>query len=174
MNRIISAFATFATVATLFGHAATVNAGETAKSNDIHATHAHHAHHLGVFLGAASNLDHDHTDFAVGADYEHRLPVWQARLGLGAFVEHVTAEHAETILAPMLAVHPAGGLKLLAAPGLMLTEDHHGDSASHFLLRFGAGMDFSISGFSLTPTLNLDLVEDSKALVYGMTIGKGF
>ena len=52
----------------------------------------HHNHHIGLFGGFTNDLD-EHNDFTLGLDYVYRLPVWEQRLGMGAFGEVIFAEH---------------------------------------------------------------------------------
>ena len=156
-------------------------AGTENKSQDSHHEEHHvHKHHFGVFSGMASNLDGKHSDFALGVDYEHRLPFSHNRFGVGLFGEYVSADHSETILGAGLLFHPGKGFKFMAAPSAVFAEEAgHGEVAETettktFLFRVGVGKDFHVSQFSITPTLNLDFVDGHKVLVYGLTFGKGF
>ena len=138
-------------------------------AEESHGHNVFHKHHVGVFAsGATTNLHEDHTSFTLGADYEYRI---SPRVGIGVLGDVVFAPHRETILAGALVTHPAGGLKVLFAPGVIFID---GSSENHFVARFGFGYDFHVARASLAPTFNLDVIEGHVSLVYGVTLGFGF
>ena len=136
--------------------------------------HDIHKHHIAVFVGATSNLDAEHTDFTAGIDYEFRTPFLHNKLGIGLFGEIVFAEHKETIVGLPIVYHPSESFKFLVAPGMAFAEDDHGHSHKEFIFRFGTAYELHVSGFSISPTLNADLIDGHFSLVYGFSLGFGF
>jgi hypothetical protein len=159
-------------------------------------SHHVHSNHIAIFAGLTSNLEHEHTDFSLGLDYEHRLPRWHNLLGIGIFGEIVFAEHTEYIVGVPVFLHPGGGLKFWLAPGLLMMEtvadiprEHFilkennnrllADSESssigqEFLIRLGVGYDFHIKNISISPAMSADIINGHLALVYGIYFGIGF
>ncbi|MDH4130016.1 MAG: hypothetical protein OEV44_14760, partial [Spirochaetota bacterium] len=86
-----------------------------------------HNHHIAIFLGLTYNkhLELDkQTFFVAGADYEYRLPFASRLLGLTAIFDMTFATHKVKLLAGGLVLHPYGGLKLIAAPGMEFEGGH--------------------------------------------------
>lgn len=140
-------------------------------------SHHVHSHHLAIFSGATNNIDAEHTDFTLGAEYEYRLPIWQNRLGIGVIGERVFADQPENILAGAALLHVGKGLKFLAAPGVVFAKhESHGETETvkEFLFRTGVAKDFHVGRFSVTPALNFDFIKGHVSVVYGLTFGKGF
>lgn len=151
-----------------------VRANEAEGHSDGNEHHAN-AHHAAVFAGlTTSSIDteHAHTDFSLGLDYEYRLSFLDRLLGIGAFAEVVFSEPTEYLLGIPFALHPIGGLKALIAPGIAIAKVE--EIETRFLLRLGAAYDFHIGIFSITPTVNLDIIESHLSLVYGLAFGVGF
>ena len=143
--------------------------------------HAHfHKQHLALFAGATSNFTHTSTDLSIGIDYEYRL---NHLFGLGLAGEYIATGTGEIIAGVPFFIHPANGLKFTAAPLLIFIDEHHEEETDHheeetgkeakFALRAGAGYSFHFGKISVGPTINFD-IGDSKALVYGVSIGIGF
>lgn len=167
------------------------------KTHDHHHEMGHHhSHHIGLFSGFTNDLE-KHNEFTLGLDYSYSLPVWEQRLGIGAFGEVVFAEHIEYLLGVPLLLKPASSLFLQIAPGIVIVdtgsaeEEHHSESQlakvsaseedghesssnNHFLFRLGAGYGIDLGNPILTPTVNLDLVDGTEFLVFGISLGKGF
>ncbi len=153
------------------------------------AAHEFHANHVAVFLGATTKVgdsEDSETAFTFGVDYERRI---SRLLGIGLALDWAVSEHERDFLFLVpLVVHPAGGLKLLAAPGLELGTEvaHEGEAGaeseaestethSYFAFRFGAEYQFDLGRFSIAPALYLDLIAESRnAWVYGLVLGYGF
>ncbi|MES0490636.1 MAG: hypothetical protein ABUK01_11620 [Leptospirales bacterium] len=143
--------------------------GEEVHQNE----HADHANHLGIFLGATSHLGaHGTTVFTAGLDYERKfVPLFGAGILFDFPFESENYEFAMIVAVP-LSLHPFAGLKVTVAPGI-----EYAHSATEFLLRAGLGYDIAIGKYTLTPTLSYDYVfsaHPTSALVYGLTIGRGF
>ncbi|MFP4528576.1 MAG: hypothetical protein ACLFQX_08510 [Candidatus Kapaibacterium sp.] len=160
---------------------------------DGHNTHSYN-HHLGVFVGAASNLEYEYTDLAVGVDWEFFLHGTSPSLGIGLMAEVVLADHMEYIAAVPVFVHPWAGLKFWVAPGAIYAHPHevHTDDTGHkffrrdrpqvgdegtseawtnFLLRVGVGYDFHVDEYSIAPTVSADIFKSQVAIVWGVTFG---
>lgn len=141
-----------------------------------HQGEAHHDNHVAVFLGATHNLDHEQTDFTVGAEYERQLT---DQLGLGVFAEEIFADNEETILGG-LALYHLDAVRLFAGPGVVFakhsTAGHHDEDErkSELLLRVGCGYDFHADKYSVTPTLSIDYIDGDYAIVFGVGTGLGF
>jgi len=155
--------------------------------------HHTHSNHLAIFSGLTSNMKHEHTDFSLGLDYEYRLPMWHDLIGIGLFGEVVFAEHTEYLAGIPIFLHPVGGLKFWAAPGLLMmevadhtTEEHlfhksnnnelfaDGESTTieqEFLIRIGFGYDFHVKNVSISPALSADIINGHLSLVYGIYFG---
>lgn len=134
-----------------------------------------HKNHLALFAGATSNLEHSHTAFTLGIDYEYRF---SEKLGAGLLAEYIFEDHTEILLGVSIVWHPVSNLKILAAPLVALTVlDLIPDGTklhSEFGFRAGAGYDFHIKNHSIGPTVNLDFIDGNTALVYGLNFGFGF
>ncbi len=147
-----------------------------------HSDHHVHDFHLAVFGGLTTNMDADHTDFSLGGDLEYRLPIMDRRLGIGILGDVVFAEHTEIILGVPLFFHYGGGFKVFAAPGIAILEHTHVDILGHkhtekeeeFVVRLGAGYDFHIDNYSITPNVSADFIDGNTSLVYGIALGIGF
>jgi len=149
--------------------------------------HASHRHHLAALIAATSNLDHHHTDFTLGGDYQYRIA---SRWAVGGFGEVIFAEHTEYLLGIPLYFFLTERFWLRTGPGVEFVteslEEHEGHSVSSsssqtpttteskFLFRLGAGYNIELGGLTLTPSLDLDLVRNARALVWGLNIGKSF
>ena len=163
--------------------------GEAHHGAHHEAHHGHHARHLAVFSGVTRASGE--SDFTLGADFEYRLPHFEGLLGVGALVDATFGDGGHVIVAAPLFVHPHGGVKLVAAPGIERVDGggkgHGGDHAgkalaggggkgSHteFLFRLGVGYDLHLGGWSLTPAYNVDFVDGHRASVIGVNVGFGF
>lgn len=127
------------------------------------------AHIVGVFVGAT---DADTTEFTFGLEYELKF---SDKFGIGAVVEHIpNAHHGDGVTVGLAALHfhPAGGLRLTAGIG---EEWVHGDHpTSHGLFRLGAAYDFHVGDFGVAPTINVDFVNHTEVIVFGVAVSKHF
>jgi hypothetical protein len=128
--------------------------------------HHGHKHHTAVFFG--NTHDHHGEDaFTVGLDYEYKLC---ELFGVGALVDYAGDDIDSTVLAAGLFIHPMENLGLLIAPG-----NEHKDGEDEFVVRLGASYNIPMHGFSLAPTIDVDLLSGGHAnWIYGIGIGRGF
>lgn len=153
--------------------------------------------HVALFSGATTNFAHDATDFTLGLDYERRLPWADGMFGVGLFAESIFAEHSEYLFGLPLFAHPYEGLKIYAAPAVIIAEvpaDAHGgghsfdkfkrdfplasddetNSETKFVVRVGLGYDFHVNRISLGPLFEVDYMDGDWAGIYGLSFGFGF
>ena len=109
--------------------------------------------------------------------------------------EVVFSNHKEYLVGIPIFIHATDGFKFIIAPGYAFAEtvidtSNHTNKISkkeitlsgsteseiekHFLLRLGVGYDFHIRSFSITPTLNFDIIQGKASMVYGIAFGLGF
>jgi hypothetical protein len=144
----------------------------TGDSHSAHKAHHLHRNHLALFTGATTNFEHESTDFTIGVDYEYRV---NDMFGIGLLGEIVYAEHKETIVGVPFFIHMKNApLKIVLAPGVIMAEDHHHHKYEKFLFRGGLGYDIHMGDYSVTPTLNADVVDGDVSLAYGIAFGVGF
>jgi len=161
-----------------------------AEEEEHGETHEHrfHRNHLGVSLAATTQLEEGGgTHFTLGADYEYRL---SQLIGIGVIGELIFAEETEYLFALPLFLHVTESLWFRIAPGFEVAhhskeegdvhaeEDHgngdHTSQETEFFMRIGVGYGFIAGGFTITPTVDLDIFRKHTSLVWGISIGKGF
>ena len=75
-----------------------------------------------------------------------------------------------TVAAGALFLHPGAEFRLLAAAGSENRQGH-----DEFVVRVGAAYDINVSGWTLSPTVNVDFLDSNhENWVYGMALGRGF
>ena len=147
-------------------------------AQDQDGDHGFHPHHVAVSVGGMTPLSETaQTSFAVGADYELRLdPTW----GMGLGADFTFGDHKRTALFGAGATwRPTSAFRLLTGPGLELVEkDKEGGgtkTTAFFVWGFGAAYEVHVGRLSLTPTVYLDFVGETKTnLTYVIAIGTGF
>lgn len=142
---------------------------------------------IGVYVGALSNLETNETGPGVGFDYAREVG---EKFGVVGIAEWANAGEREAMFAGGLEWKPGGNIKLVFAPGVVLTKveeedsdedssDDDGDSESFsrealFAFRTGIGYMFEVSHVPLTPMIYFDIVQSDDGvdahLVYGLTI----
>ena len=115
-----------------------------------------------IFVGGTHQDDDN--EFSVGATYERRL---DEKIGLGLTAEYTKAR--EYVVIVPLFWHPAEPWRFLLAPGTEID-----DGENEFLVRVGGSYEFGFPGWSLSPELNVDYVDDDFALVVGVSFGWKF
>jgi hypothetical protein len=137
-----------------------------AGAEDQHSVHEEfHRHHMGLLLG---NTQEGHENgFTIGADYEYRLT---KLVGLGGVAEYIGGDFDSFVLSGLFFIHPYRGLRFVLGPGF-----ENRDSDNKFFLRAGVGYRFHVGdAWTIAPELNVDFFERDEALVYGVSIGRGF
>jgi len=131
-----------------------------------------------LFLGGVTETSESATGFGAGLGYVRRLSsLW----GLGVAGELSTTDVGRAwLLNVPIYFYPAGGLGLKAGPVLEGSDEASEDGedserATNFGVRFGAAWEFEVGErFTLSPEVNLDLVDGSVTWVYGLSFGVGF
>ena len=145
--------------------------------------HAFHHHHLAVFVGATTPFNSasgGKTAFTIGADYEYRVtPIVGAML----LFDHVTGRHKrDWLFAAMFAVRPIDALRLATGVGFELADKDVTSGGTtitqtkaYFVWPTRASYDFHAGNFTISPTLGIDLIGETKTnIVYGLGFGYGF
>lgn len=122
-------------------------------------------HHVGLLLG---NTEEGHENgFTIGADYEYRL---KQVVGLGGVTEYIGGDFDSFLVAGLVFIHPYRDLRFVIGPGV-----EKRDSEYVSLLRLGIGYRFHVGkAWTIAPEFNVDFGERDEALVYGVSIGRGF
>ena len=139
--------------------------------------HFHH-HHVGVLVGGMTPLaETSETSWALGAEYEYRFnELW----GTGLGVDFTFGDHKRTALvATGVSYRVTPAFKVATGPGLEWVEkDKPGGGTKttpYFLWGFLFAYDFHVGSVTLSPTVYLDFVGETKTnLTYGIAIGTGF
>jgi hypothetical protein len=122
------------------------------------------ANALELFLGFT--YDDSENEPSIGMTYERRM---QEKFGWGLIVEFTDSATRETVVAVPFFWHPAEPWRVLAAAGV-----EKSDGANNFLFRVGGSYEIGFSGWSLSPEVNVDFVDRSAVLVYGVSFGWKF
>ena len=109
-----------------------------------------------VFVGVTH--DNGENEASLGITYERNF----GRFGTGIIAEFTKADSRESVIALPFFWHPAEPWRTVVAVGVENSDD--GDA---FLTRVGASYEIEFSGWSLSPEVNLDFVDDSTVLVFG-------
>ena len=137
-----------------------------------------HRNAVELFLGGVTETDESATGFGVGLGYvRHLSTMWS----LGVAGELSTSEVSRDWLITIpVYFKPTGGLVLWTGPvieGSDEAPEDGGDSerATNLGVRFGTAWEFEVGErFTLSPEVNLDLVDGSSTWVYGLSVGVGF
>ena len=111
-----------------------------------------------VFVGITH--DEGENEASLGLTYERKFD----RFGTGFIMEFTNSETRETVLAVPFFWHPVEPWRTVVAIG---TEINDGDNS--FLTRVGGSYEIEFSGWSLSPEVNVDFVDDDTVLVYGVS-----
>lgn len=146
--------------------------------------HGFHPNHIALFAGATTALNKEKggtTSFTLGADYERRIT---PKVGVMGLVDFAIGDHKRTvILAAMFAWRPADALRIALGPGAEWVEkDEVGEGGetktkrkAYYVTASRLSYDFHVGQLSISPTLGLDFIGETKAsLVYGVSFGLGF
>ena len=110
-----------------------------------------------VFVGITH--DDGENEPSLGVTYERRM---QEKFGTGFIIEFTDADNRETIVALPFFWHPAEPWRVVVAVG-----NEYDDGEHRFLTRVGGSYEFEFSGWSLSPEVNVDFVDDRTVLVFG-------
>jgi len=176
---MIYKFIKYTTMALSFSMA-TIAFAEEGELKNVHGNEEHeehgHKNHVALFLGATTFLgDHAEHLFTAGIDYEYRIMPLIGAGVLADFPIRFSGYEFEGIFAPFIAVHPAGGLKVILAPGIEIVAGEFGFQA--FVMRVGTGYDFHLGSVSIGPSVSYDYTVHHgghSAIVYGLAAGTGF
>jgi len=119
-------------------------------------TEAEDRNFIELFVGITH--DDGENDPSLGLTYEHRF----GRFGTGFIAEFTKADRRETVLALPFFWHPADPWCTVVAIG---TEFNGGKNS--ILTRVGGSYEFECSGWSLSPEVNVDFVDQGAVLVIG-------
>jgi hypothetical protein len=125
-------------------------------------------HTIAVFLGVS---DGEEAEFTFGGEYELR-PL--ELFGFGVVVEHAPGGHdgdGVTVVLGSAFLHPWLGSRLGFGLG---SERVSGGDGGEFLVRTSAGYEVKAGSTSITPSLSLDFVDDTEAVVVGVAFGLTF
>ena len=116
----------------------------------------------------------------MGVDYLYR-PNNENPWAYSIMVEAVFAEHTEYVIALPIYHYIMGEWWLRAGPGIEIIqqEEHHGNEVEtkahiEFLFRIGTGYSFHVGNIVWSPSVDIDLVRNNDALVWGLNIGYSF
>ena len=124
-------------------------------------------HGIELFLG--NTQDDGENGFSVGLSYEYRL---NQLFGIGGIVEYAGGDFKKWTLGVPFFLHPYKGWRFLVAPGVSIPDN---DDDDEFLFRVGAAYEFEIGEkWANTPEFNVDFVDNSEELVYGLSFGYKF
>jgi len=140
--------------------------------------HSFHHNHVAILAGAMTPLSEtSQTSFALGADYEYRF---NERWGTGVGIDFTFGDHKRAaLIATGVAYRPVPALRLGTGPGLEVVEKDKPEggtkSTPYFLWGLSAAYEFHVGRLSVSPTLYLDFVGETKTnLTYGIAVGTGF
>ena len=119
-------------------------------------TEAEYVDFIEVFVGITH--DDGENDPSLGVTYEHRF----GRFGTGFIAEFTKSDRRDSVLAVPFFWHPADPWRTVVAIG---TEYNEGENS--FLARVGGSYEIEFSGWSLSPEVNVDFVDEGTVLVVG-------
>ena len=134
---------------------------------------------VGLFFGGTVPLDEfaaGHAGYTLGIEYERRF---NPTFGAMIIAEYVSEKHKRESLAATLFAYRIKQFRLAAGPGVELLEkDEQGGStkeSSYFLFATRATYNVHLRRFTLSPTIGLDFIGESKTnIVLGLALGYGF
>ena len=131
-----------------------------------------------LFIGGVTETDESATGLGVGLGYvRHLSTMWG--LGVSGELSNTDVSRDWVIIIPVY-FYPTGGLVLWTGPLIEGSEDvpeDGGDSerSTNLGVRLGTAWEFEVGErFTLSPEVNLDLIDGSVTWVYGLSFGVGF
>jgi hypothetical protein len=151
--------------------------------SEEHSADAHlDKNHLAVFVGGTSQVEKKGTHFSLGLDYLRGLTEsrqWAA----GGFAEVIFTKHPEWLFGALLFYQPAGTFWIRTGPGIEFLTHEETDpecncvyttSHTEILYRIGVGYSFHTKNLTFAPSVDIDFVRSTTAVVWGLNIGKSF
>ena len=137
-----------------------------------------HYNHFAVFAGASSLFEREETHFTLGADYIRYFSP-ESNFAVGIYSEAIFAHHTEWVFGAVLFYGLTEHLWIRTGPGIEILQEeneHSGESESktEFLIRIGAGYDFHLGNFTISPSIDIDFLRSTTTLVWGLNFGIGF
>jgi hypothetical protein len=127
-------------------------------------TEHHHPIHAAAFVGVVTS-SHG-TGPAAGIDLERRF----GPIGMALVVDTARVSGATVLsVIPAVVMHPWRGAKLMGGTGWERSHGH-----DELVLRAAAGYDLHVGALSFGPTMAVDRVGETTAVVMGATVGAGF
>ena len=146
------------------------------SDNELHHSERTHHNHIAIFIGGTRFDKKSKTYFSLGVDYAY-IPSAEKTWAFSIFGEIVFADHNEYLIGLPVFYYISRSLWLRAGPGIeiiQVEDNHHTKSHIEMLFRVGAGYEFHLGEFSITPSLDYDFVRNNDALVFGLNFGYGF
>jgi len=131
-------------------------AQEAATAAEESGTEVEDRDFIELFVGITH--DDGENDPSLGVTYEHRF----GRFGTGFIAEFTKSDRRDSVLAVPFFWHPADPWRTVVAIG---TEYNEGENS--FLARVGGSYEIEFSGWSLSPEVNVDFVDQGTVLVIG-------
>lgn len=132
-----------------------------------------------LFVGAVTETEESASGPGIGIEYQRHLSTrWS--LGIEAIEISTTNVSRGFLVVVPLYFNLVGGLGLKAGPGIEGSREEpedggEGESTTRFAMRFGAGWEFELGKrFTLTPEVNMDVIEGNLTWVYGLSFGVEF
>lgn len=142
-----------------------VYASETENNTAHEGVEAHHKNKIEIGI-SNTHTEHGENAFTMALSYNYRF---SDIASIGVLGEHAFGDLDTSIFGLPFKIYPGQGWVLTAMPAV----ERHG-SHNEELFRLGVGYEFEMEGYSITPELNADYVDDEVNIVAGVSIGFGF
>jgi hypothetical protein len=140
-------------------------AEEAGQPNAPHEVEAYHRNKI-EFGIANTHTKHGDNAITLAVSYGYRF---SELASIGILGEYAFGDLDFGIVGIPLKLYPGDGWVLVAMPGVEIHDGHQ-----EVLFRLGVGYEFEMEGFSITPEVAVDYVDDEVDLVVGLTFGFGF
>ena len=156
--------------------------GTTEQTNTHSTAVNHHLNELAVFAGATSQVEKKGTHFSLGLDYLRVLNE-SRRWAAGGFTEVIFTKHPEWLFGLLFYYRSIEAFWIRSGPGIEILKHEetdpecgcvHTTSHTEFLLRAGVGYSFHTKNMTIAPTIDIDFVRSTTAIVWGINIGTSF
>ena len=153
------------------------------EQTDEHSAVIHHQkNHLALFVGGTSQVEKKGTHFSLGLDYLRVLGEsrqWAA----GGFTEVIFTKHPEWLFGLLLYHRLGETFWIRTGPGIEILKHEETDpecgcvqttSHTEFLFRVGIGYSFYTKSLIIAPSVDVDFVRSTTAVVWGLNFGYSF